>query len=141
MFNFCCIRNHNNQSKCLCISYTKHNNSDVYSELRLVYLGKDFFFHSVPVKTDSAVNRVKKVVMGIKILFLYKKYACKIKKILGCISIVNVHISQDTLMHIFSTIRLFLLMSHFTYVSAFNMEFHLSVFSVPKCFSYIFNHN
>lgn len=47
--------------------------------------------------------------MGIQILFLYKKYACKSKNKLGCISIVNVHISQDMLMHIFSTIRLFLL--------------------------------
>lgn len=67
------------------------------------------FFHSVSVKANNAVNREQKVVVGIKILFLYKTYACKSKNKLGCISIVNVHTSQDTLMHIFSTIGLLLL--------------------------------
>lgn len=37
------------------------------------------FFHSVSVKADNAANREQKVVMGIKILFLYKKYASKSK--------------------------------------------------------------
>lgn len=78
-----------------CISYT--------SREILVYIQNlDWFiwggegFHSVSVKADNAVNRQQKVVMGIKILFLYKKYAHKSKNKLGCISIINVHISQDT---------------------------------------------